>query len=126
MSTNNFNSIRLLPNYDQVTLNRKVASKGEVFYDPQTVSIRVFDGMVSGGHQILRADLTNLAGTIPATAFAAGSITNTKLQHSTVILGTTNIALGDTVGTLVGLTSVGSAQFNGPLTGDVTGNVTGN
>lgn len=125
MSTNNFNSIRLLPNYDNTTLNRKVASKGEVFFDPQTVSIRVFDGLVSGGHLLLRADLSNLTTTIPSTVLG-GNIPNSKLQNSSISLGTTTVGLGATVNTIAGLTSVSSTDFVGTLTGNVTGNLTGN
>ena len=125
MSTNNFNSIRLLPNYDNTTLSRKIASKGEVFFDPQTVSIRVFDGLVSGGHLLLRADLSNLSTSI-SSASLAGNIPNSKLQNSSVTLGTTTVDLGNTAANITGLTSVDALTITGDLTGNVTGDLTGN
>ena len=125
MSTNNFNSIRLLPNYDITTLNRKVASKGEVFFDPSTVSIRVFDGFVTGGHQILRADLSNLETTIPSSALT-GNIPNSKLANSTVTIGSNTISLGGSLTSLSGLSSISATTISGTFTGNITGNVTGN
>jgi len=45
-------------------------------------------------------------------------VTNIKLANSSFNLGTTNIALGTTAGTITGLTSVTSSSFLGPLTGN--------
>lgn len=115
----NFNSIRLLPNYDHTTLTRKVASKGEVFYDPDTVSLRVFDGAVSGGYTLLRADLNNVSGALPATNLA-GNIPNSKLANSSTTFGTTVVSLGDTVTAIAGLTSISATTFTGNLTGNAS------
>jgi hypothetical protein len=112
----NFNSIRLLPNYDHTTLTRKVAAKGEVFYDPDTVSLRVFDGAVSGGYTLLRADLNNVSGTLPA-ANLAGNIPNSKLANPTITLGTTAASLGATVTDIAGLNSIAATTFTGNLSG---------
>ena len=116
--SNNFNSIRFLPNHDAVTLNRKSASRGEVFYDPTTVSLRVYDGTTVGGYQILRSDFSNIQGSIPSTAFGNASIGNARLANSKVTVGTTDISLGASVTTIAGLVSVTSTTFVGALTGN--------
>jgi hypothetical protein len=118
--SNNFNSIRFLPNHDAVTLNRKSASRGEVFYDPTTVSLRVYDGTTVGGYQILRSDFSNIEGSVPSTAFGPGSIGNAKLANSKVTVGTTDISLGASVTTIAGLVSVTSTTFVGALTGNAS------
>jgi hypothetical protein len=68
---------------------------------------------------------TMLAGSI-AEGKLAGAIPNTKLVHSKVTIGTTDISLGSSSTTLAGLTSVTSTNFVGNLTGTVTGGITGN
>lgn len=55
---------------------------------------------------------TNLSGT--------AAISNANLANSTVIIGSTSVALGATVTTFAGLTSVSSAGFTGPLTGNAS------
>ena len=47
-------------------------------------------------------------------------VTNIKLANSNIILGTTNIPLGGTANSLLGLTSVTSGAFVGPLTGNAS------
>ena len=118
--SNNFNSIRFLPNHDAVTLNRKSASRGEVFYDPTTVSLRVYDGTTVGGYQILRSDFSNIQGSIPSTAFGNASIGNARLANSKVTVGTTDISLGASATTIAGLVSVTSTTFVGALTGNAS------
>jgi plastocyanin len=67
-----FESIRILskdPNF----LDRKIGAKGELFYDPSTNSLRIFNGVIQGGAQIARADLTNVSNSaFLAKATAAG------------------------------------------------------
>jgi hypothetical protein len=53
------NNIRIIPR-DSDFLDRKLGSKGEVFYDQTTNSLRLFDGVVSGGHKLAKSDLTNI------------------------------------------------------------------
>ena len=118
--SNNFNSIRFLPNHDAVTLNRKSASRGEVFYDPTTVSLRVYDGTTVGGYQILRSDFSNIQGSIPSTAFGNASISNARLVNSSTTIGTTAISLGSAATTIAGLVSVTSTTFVGALTGNAS------
>ena len=118
--SNNFNSIRFLPNHDTITLNRKSASRGEVFYDPTTVSLRVYDGSTVGGYQILRSDFSNIQGSLPATAFGNSSISNARLVNSSTTIGTTAISLGASATTIAGLVSVTSTGFTGALTGNAS------
>lgn len=47
-------------------------------------------------------------------------VTNSKLANSSINIGTTNIPLGTTANTLLGLTSVTSGAFVGPLTGNAS------
>ncbi|MDO8997803.1 MAG: hypothetical protein Q7U77_14350, partial [Sediminibacterium sp.] len=47
-------------------------------------------------------------------------VTNIKLANSSINLGTTNIPLGTTANTLLGLTSITSGAFVGPLTGNAS------
>lgn len=118
--SNNFNSIRFLPNHDTITLNRKSASRGEVFYDPTTVSLRVYDGSTVGGYQILRSDFSNIQGSLPSTAFGNSSISNARLVNSSTTIGTTAISLGASATTIAGLVSVTSTGFTGALTGNAS------
>lgn len=56
-------NFRLIPR-DTDFLDRKVGSKGEVYYDRETNTIRLFDGTNTGGIALLRADLENIEGQI--------------------------------------------------------------
>ncbi len=47
-------------------------------------------------------------------------VTNIKLANSSINLGSTNIPLGTTANTLLGLTSITSGAFVGPLTGNAS------
>jgi len=49
-----------------------------------------------------------------------GSIANSQLSNNAVTIGSTAVALGATVGTFAGLTSVTSAAFVGALTGNAS------
>jgi len=53
------NNIRIIPR-DSDFLDRKLGSKGEIFYDQTTNSLRLFDGVVSGGYKLAKSDLTNI------------------------------------------------------------------
>ncbi len=58
-------SVRIIPR-EQEFLNRKVGSRGEIFYDREDNALRLFDGVEPGGFALLRADLTNVEGVIGA------------------------------------------------------------
>ncbi len=58
-------SVRIIPR-EQEFLDRKVGSRGEIFYDREDNALRLFDGVEPGGFALLRADLTNVEGVIGA------------------------------------------------------------
>jgi len=115
MSTQQQRILRLAPTKDSV-LDRRVGIRGEIFYDDTNRVLRVFDGELLGGYELLRADLQNIDV----------AILNSKLANSTVTLGSTTVSLGGSSSTLAGLTSVTATTFNGSVTGNVTGNLLGN
>ena len=72
MTTPIFNSLRIIPRASDF-LDRKLGSRGEVFFDQATNTLRLYDGVVTGGHKLAKADLTNIANaTFLAKANAAG------------------------------------------------------
>ena len=106
-----FRTIRLTPTTDTV-LDQRTGLKGELFFDITNQTLRLYDGELRGGREILLADLSNIDV----------AILNSKLANSTVTVGTTTVQLGSSTTTLAGLTSVTATTFNGALTGAVTGN----
>lgn len=71
---NIFENIRIIPRTADF-LDRKIGEKGEIFYNRETNSLRVFDGETAGGFKIARADLTNISNSdFLAKANAAGVV----------------------------------------------------
>jgi len=67
-----FDAIRIIPR-DNEFLNRKLGARGEIFYDQQSNSLRLYDGRISGGISLAKTDLTNVSNSIfLAKATAAG------------------------------------------------------
>jgi len=60
-----FNYFRIIPR-DADFLDRKTGSRGEVFFDEDSNSLRLYDGISTGGISLLRADLENIEGVIGA------------------------------------------------------------
>ena len=61
MSNANFlKTLRIDPK-ETAYLDRQTASSGNIAYDKQEITLRVFDGTVKGGHALARADLENIA-----------------------------------------------------------------
>jgi hypothetical protein len=54
-----FNAVRIIPR-DEEFLNRKLGSRGEIFYDRDSNSLRLYDGQLAGGISLAKADLTNV------------------------------------------------------------------
>lgn len=52
-------AVRLIPR-EKDYLDRKSGSRGEVFFDSEHNTLRLYTGQVSGGYQIARADLSNI------------------------------------------------------------------
>ena len=53
-------NLRIIPR-DSDFLNRKTGSKGEVFYDQNNNTLRLFDGTTAGGTGLAKNDLTNVS-----------------------------------------------------------------
>lgn len=54
-----FNAVRIIPR-DEEFLNRKLGSRGEIFYDRDSDSLRLYNGQIAGGISLAKADLTNI------------------------------------------------------------------
>lgn len=66
------NNLRIIPR-DSQYLDRKVGSIGEIFYDLDTDSLRLYDGKIPGGVALARKDLDNVSNAVfLAKAAAAG------------------------------------------------------
>ena len=59
-NANFFKTLRIDPK-ETAYLDRQTASSGNIAYDKQEITLRVFDGTVKGGHALARADLENVA-----------------------------------------------------------------
>lgn len=81
-------SIRLIPRESDF-LDRKVGSRGEIFYDRETNTLRLFNGVDPGGITLLRADLSNAEAVIGA---ALGDVppTGSTVQTGTIWFNTSN------------------------------------
>jgi len=70
--TNISNNIRIIPRPADF-LDRKLGSRGEVFFDQAANTLRLYDGVLAGGHKLAKADLSNITNaTFLAKATAAG------------------------------------------------------
>jgi hypothetical protein len=54
-----FDAVRIIPRDDEF-LNRKLGSRGEIFYDRESNSLRLYDGRTAGGISLAKANLTNV------------------------------------------------------------------
>jgi len=78
------NNIRIIPRESEF-LNRKLGSRGEIFYDRDSNSLRLYDGQITGGISLAKADLTNVSNSIflaKATAAGVGSGTGGNFELS--------------------------------------------
>lgn len=67
-----FSGIRIIPRESEF-LNRKNGSRGEIFYDRDTNTLRLYDGQTSGGISLAKANLDNVSNaTFAAKAVEAG------------------------------------------------------
>lgn len=57
------NSIRVIPRENDF-LERRIGSRGEIFFDQELKTLRLYDGINPGGITLLRADLDNIEGQI--------------------------------------------------------------
>lgn len=69
------NNLRVVPR-DSEFLDRKLGSRGEIYFDRDTKTLRVYDGLTTGGIQLSKADLSNVSNSdflAKATAAGVGS-----------------------------------------------------
>lgn len=52
-------AVRIIPQANDF-LDRKLGARGEVFYDQATNTLRLYDGVQTGGYKLAKADLTNV------------------------------------------------------------------
>ena len=72
MSNSIITTLRIVPRASDF-LDRKLGVRGEIFFDQTTNTLRLYDGVLSGGHKLAKADLTNIANaTFLAKSIAAG------------------------------------------------------
>lgn len=94
------------------------ASTADSFSSPKTISLT---GDLTGSAQGGTTEGWSVSATIVndsvTAAKLAGDIPNNKLSHSTVTIGSTNVALGGSALVIAGLTSVTSDVFAGTLAG---------
>lgn len=107
------NNLRIVPR-DSDFLNRKLGSRGEIFFDQNSNTLRLYDGQTNGGISLAKNDLTNVsnavflakANAVGVGAGGSGSI-NVAADDSTIV----NIAAGNTLQFVGG---VGIATSFGP------------
>lgn len=91
-------AVRIIPR-DSNFLNRKMGSIGEIFYDRDTDTLRLYDGKTLGGVKLAKADLTNVSNaTFLAKAADAGvggsggnSTVSVSAEDSTINQATSGI-----------------------------------
>ena len=84
-----------------------------------TSFVGALTGNASSATTVTNGVYTTDTGTVTNTMLA-GSIANAKLTNSSVTIGSTAVALGATVTTFAGLTSVTSTSFVGALSGNAS------
>ena len=66
-------NLRVVPRASDF-LDRKLGVRGEVFFDQTTNTLRLYDGILAGGHKLAKADLTNITNDVFAAKAAAAGI----------------------------------------------------
>ena len=82
------NSIRIIPR-DSEFLDRKLGSRGEIFFDQASSTLRLYDGVTTGGIPLLRADLSNAEVGIGA-VLGDNPPTGTTVQAGSIWFNTSN------------------------------------
>jgi plastocyanin len=81
-------SIRIIPRESDF-LDRKLGSRGEIFFDQASSTLRLYDGVTTGGIPLLRADLSNAEAVIGA-ALGDAPPTGSTVQAGTIWFNTSN------------------------------------
>jgi hypothetical protein len=77
-------TLRLIPR-DSEYLDRKLGSRGEIFFDQTSNTLRLYDGVNTGGIKLAKANLTNVSNSdflAKATAAGVGTTGNTTVTVS--------------------------------------------
>jgi len=82
MTRQTVSSLRIIPRESDF-LNRKTGILGEIFYDRETNTLRLYDGILTGGYKIARADLTNITNSDFSTKAAAAGIGGSNASNLT-------------------------------------------
>ena len=98
-----FDAIRIIPRESEF-LDRKVGARGEIFYDRDTNTLRLYNGQSQGGISLAKADLSNISNSV----FLAKSI---AAGVGSVGSGAINVATDDS--TIVTVASGNTLQFVG-------------
>jgi hypothetical protein len=116
----NYRSIRLLSD-DTATLDRKRGESGEVYYDKNSVTLRIYDAHTVGGIKLATQAYT---GTAISTALA--TVPTTSTVNSLISTALTPYATTSSVTTaLSSYALLTSPSFSGTVTGTFSGNLTG-
>jgi plastocyanin len=83
------NNIRIIPQ-SRDYLDRKLGARGEVFYDQVDNTLRLYDGVQTGGIPLLRADLSNAEGIVGGAALGETPPTGSTIQSGTIWFNTAN------------------------------------
>lgn len=89
-STETFNFIRIIPRESDF-LSRRVGSRGELFWDRETNTLKLYDGITRGGLDLARADLSNVSNTVFAEKAAAAGVGG----GGGSVGGSTTVTVGD-------------------------------
>jgi len=73
MLSNIITNLRIVPRAADF-LDRKLGSRGEIFFDQASNTLRLYDGVVSGGHPLAKSDLTNINNAAFAAKAAAAGV----------------------------------------------------
>lgn len=107
--TNIINTLRVVPRLPDY-LDRKIGSRGEIFFDQTTNTLRLYNGSTTGGVSLAKADLTNISNTAffnkaAAAGVGAAGITSFK---TIAVAGQDNVVSDSAIDTL---TLVGSGSI---------------
>lgn len=108
MSEPIINNLRIVPRASDF-LDRKLGSRGEVFFDQTANTLRLYNGQATGGIQLAKADLTNIANAaFLAKANAAGVAGAAITSFSTIaIAGQSSVVADSNADTLTLLAGSG-------------------
>jgi hypothetical protein len=101
MTIDTKSAIRIIPR-DSSFLDRRIGSRGEIFYDQSANTLRLYDGQTQSGFKIARTDLINVSNeAFLAKAQAAGVEGSANPAFSTIsVAGQSNVVADSIADTL--------------------------